>query len=59
MAFRVLALLAVICAIAGTALLVLHAFSYVIAFAIAAVFAFGALTAKTIERWRLRGASKT
>lgn len=50
MAFRVLAGLAVICAIAGIALFALHAFSYVIALALAVVFALGAILARAL--WR-------
>ncbi len=45
MAFRVLSVLALICTIAAIALFFLHAFSYVIALALAAVFAFGAVVA--------------
>lgn len=50
MAFRVLAGLAVTCAIAATALFLLHAFSYVIALALSVVFALGAVLARALER---------
>jgi hypothetical protein len=49
-AFRVLAVLALICAIAGIALFFLHAFSYVIALALAVVFALGAVLARALQR---------
>jgi hypothetical protein len=49
MAFRVLAGLAVICVVAGVALFFLKAFSYVIALALAVVFALGAFTAKVLK----------
>jgi CRISPR/Cas system endoribonuclease Cas6 (RAMP superfamily) len=52
MAIRVLSALAVICAVAGIALFTLHAFSYVIALALAAVFAIGALAAMGMQRVR-------
>lgn len=48
MAVRVLSALAVICALAGVALFFMHAFSYVIALALAAVFGLGALVAMGI-----------
>lgn len=50
MAVRVLSGLAVICAIAAVALFLLQAFSTVIAVALAAVFALGALIAKGVQR---------
>ena len=49
MAFRVLAALALVCAAAALALFVLHAFSYVIAVALAVVFALGALLARGLK----------
>jgi hypothetical protein len=49
MAFRVLTGLAVICALAGIALFFLGAFSYVIALAVAAVFALGAVVARSLR----------
>jgi hypothetical protein len=49
MAFRVLAGLAALCALAGIALFFLHAFSYVIALAVAVVFALGAVVAKSLK----------
>ena len=49
MAVRVLAGLAVTCAVAGIALFFLHAFSYVIALALAFVFALGATVARLIR----------
>ena len=49
MAFRVLAGLALICALAGVALFSLGAFSYVIALAVAVVFALGALIARSLK----------
>lgn len=48
MAVRVLSALAVICAIAGIALFFMQAFPYVIALALAAVFALGALVARAL-----------
>jgi membrane protein YdbS with pleckstrin-like domain len=48
-AFRVLAGLAVICALAGITLFFLHAFSYVIALALAVVFALGATVARFLR----------
>lgn len=50
MAFQVLAVLALICGVAGIALFVLHAFSYVIALALAAIFGLGAILAKALRR---------
>lgn len=49
MAFRVLAALAVICALAGIALFFLQAFSYVIAVALAVVFSLGAIVARSLK----------
>jgi hypothetical protein len=49
MALRVLAGLAVICALAGIVLFLLQAFSYVIALALAVVFALGAVLAKGLK----------
>lgn len=49
MAFRVLSGLAVICTFAGIALFFLHAFSYVIAVALAVVFALGAVAAWSLK----------
>lgn len=49
MAFRVLAALAVLCALAGIALFFLGAFSYVIALAVAVVFALGAIVARSLK----------
>jgi hypothetical protein len=49
MAFRVLAALAVICALAAIVLFSLGAFSSVIAAALAAVFALGALVARSLK----------
>jgi hypothetical protein len=49
-AFRVLGVLAVMCAFAGIALFFLHAFSYVIVLALAAVFALGAVAARGLQR---------
>jgi uncharacterized membrane protein YoaK (UPF0700 family) len=46
MALRVLAVLAVISALAAIALFFLHAFSYVIAVALAVVFVLGAIVAR-------------
>lgn len=48
MAFRLLGGLAAVCALAGIALFLLQAFSYVIALALAAVFALGAVVAKSL-----------
>lgn len=50
MAVRVLSALAVIFAVAATALFALGAFSSVIALALAAVFALGALVARGLPR---------
>jgi membrane protein YdbS with pleckstrin-like domain len=52
MAFRLLAGLALICAVAAVGLFFLHAFSYVIALALAVVFALGALAANSLRRLR-------
>jgi len=49
MAFRVLAGLAVICALAGVSLFLLQAFSFVIALALAVVFALGAVLARSLK----------
>jgi hypothetical protein len=49
MAFRVLASLAVICALAAIALFSLRAFSSVLAVALAVVFALGAVVARTLN----------
>lgn len=54
MAFRVLAALAVISVVAGIGLFFLHAFSYVIAIALAAVFALGAVAARALSPSRVR-----
>jgi hypothetical protein len=52
MAFRFLAVLALICSVAAVGLFLLHAFSYVIALALAVVFAIGALAANSLRRQR-------
>jgi uncharacterized membrane protein len=52
LALRVLLALSAIFAVAGVALFFLHAFSYVIALALAAVFALGTLAAKVLESSR-------
>lgn len=49
MAFRVLACLALICAVAAIVLFFLKAFSYVIALAVAVVFALGAVAARSLK----------
>lgn len=49
MALRVLAALAVICALAAIVLFFLHAFSYVIAVALAVVFVLGAIVARVLQ----------
>lgn len=48
MAFRVLVTLAATCGLAAIALFILHAFSYVIAVALAVVFALGAVVARSL-----------
>ena len=49
MAVRVFAGLALICALAGIGLFFLHAFSYVIALALAVAFALGAVVARMVK----------
>ena len=49
MAFRVLAGLAAVCALAAIVLFSLGAFSYVILVALAVVFALGAVAARTLK----------
>jgi Na+-translocating ferredoxin:NAD+ oxidoreductase RnfD subunit len=50
MALRVLVLLALICGVAAILLFFLHAFSYLIAVALAVVFGLGALVARVVQR---------
>ena len=52
MAFRFLSGLALISAVAAVSLFFLHAFSYVVALALAVVFAIGALAANSLRRQR-------
>lgn len=52
MAFRVLLALTVISLVAGVGLFLLHAFSYVIALALAAVFALGTVAARVLDSSR-------
>jgi hypothetical protein len=52
LAFRVFMVLTVVAVAVGIALFYLQAFSYVIALALSAVFALGALAAATLENTR-------